>query len=665
MERSGLWKAAVVLFVFCAATGIASSAQTLTTLVSFDYAQGAYPFASLVQGADGNFYGTTEGGGSTDCVTDGCGTLFKITTAGALTSLYSFCTPLPCYTGYQPYAALIQANDGNFYGTASEGGDHGRGSIFKMTPAGVVTELHGFNGSDGDYPYAALVQASDGNFYGTTGGYLTYGSVFKMTPDGVVTALYLFQGQPDGGDPYAPLVEGADGNFYGTTYYGGANDEGTVFKITPTGTLTTLYSFSGPDGSSPDGALLLAADGNFYGTTRAGGANSSGTVFKITAGGTLTTLYSFGAEGRVPVGALVQASDGSFYGTTYEGGTGGVGTIFKLTPDGTLTTLHNFRSDGADGAYPAAGLVIGGDGNFYGTTAGGGANAPDGTVFQLSVAALVSTTTALTSAPNPSNVGQSVTMTATVTAHDGSNPTGTVTFTSNGASIGSAALSGGVAVLNYSGLPAGTDNLVATYQGSATLAGSTSNTVMQVVNGVSSTTTVTSTPNPSTFGQSVTITATVGPAGPPTPTGTVSFTLYGGAIAGCTDVPLMADQALCMTASLPTGTDLIAATYSGDSNYSGSSGMLTQIVNPVPSPVQFVAVTPCRVVDTRNPDGDFGGPAIPGHSSRDFPLSRNDNPCGIPTTAVAYSLNVTVVPSGRLGYSDYLANRAKDSPRCP
>ncbi len=264
---------------------------------------------------------------------------------------------------------------------------------------------------------------------------------------------------------------------------------------------------------------------------------------------------------------------------------------------------------------------------------------------------LVPTTTVLVTSPNPSNVGQSVTMTATVTAQDGSTPSGTVVFTSNSAQIGSASLNNsGVAVLHYAGLPAGTDHVVAMYQGSTTLAGSTSNSVSQVVHAVGSTTAVSSSPNPSNFGESVTITAAVSPLGPPAPTGTVGFTSNGSAISGCTAVGLSSGTAVCETSSLATGTDAIVATYSGDGNYGGSSGSLTQIVNPVPSPVQFVAVTPCRVVDTRNPNGTFGGPAINGHSSRNFPLSQSGNPCSIPSNAVAYSLNVTVIPSGRLGY---------------
>ena len=217
--------------------------------------------------------------------------------------------------------------------------------------------------------------------------------------------------------------------------------------------------------------------------------------------------------------------------------------------------------------------------------------------------------------------------------------------------IGSASLNNsGVAALNYSALNAGTDSIVAMYQGSSTLAPSTSNTIHQVVNPDVSTTTVTSAPNPSTGGEQVTITATVSPAGPPAPTGTVGFTSNGTAISGCTAVTLNSGTAQCVTSSLAVGTDAILATYSGDSNYGGSRGSLTQIVNPVPLALQFVTVSPCRIVDTRKTNGPFGGPPIAGNTYRSFPLSESDNPCGIPSDAIAYSVNVTVVPETTLGY---------------
>ncbi|MFI5117104.1 MAG: choice-of-anchor tandem repeat GloVer-containing protein, partial [Terriglobales bacterium] len=440
---------------------------------------------------------------------------------------------------------------------------------------------------------------------------------------------------------------------------------GTVFKITAGGTLTTLYRFKITDGNFPYAGLVQATDGNFYGTTQFGGdltcnaPYGCGTVFKITAGGTLTTLYSFeGTDGAVPLATLVQATDGNFYGTTEYGGTSGncgadrCGTIFKITPAGTLTMLHSF--DDTDGSAPYGALIQATDGNFYGTTEGGNSGGHYdvyGTVFSLTGPGpqLIPTTTVLMTAPNPSNLGQPVTMTATVTAQDGSLPTGTVVFESNGVQIGSASLNGsGVAVLVYAGLSAGTDSLTAVYQGSGTLAGSTSNTVPQVVQPVRSMTTVTSSPNPSTFGEAVTITATVSPSGPPAPTGTVSFTSNGSAISGCTAVPLGSSlTAVCMTSTLAVGTDAIVATYSGDTNYSGSSGGLSQLVNPTPSPLQFVAVTPCRLVDTR-PDRGGSGPIL-GGTFQSFPIPQEGG-CNIPTSAAAYSLNVSVVPQGQLGY---------------
>jgi uncharacterized repeat protein (TIGR03803 family) len=504
------------------------------------------------------------------------------------------------------------------------------------------------------------MQATDGNFYGTTyiGGNNQGGTVFKITAGGTLTTLYRFcshlPGCADGLEPVAGLVQDADGNLYGTTNGGGAYGYGTVFKINLSGALTTLHSFDNSE--FPYAGLVQGADGNLYGTTSGGGAYGYGTVFKITPSGMLTTLYSFCpagfpcADGADPFAGLVQATDGNFYGTTFFGGTGGAcstgcGTIFAITAGGTLTTVHSF--DITDGSGPDAPLVQATDGNLYGTTPSSGAYGP-GTVFRL--VPPVFTTTVLTSAPNPSNLGQPVTMTATVTAQNGSTPTGTVVFKSNGVQIGSVSLNdSGVAVLIYAGLPLGIDSLTAVYQGSATLAGSTSNIVMQVVGATM--TTVTSSPNPSMFGEAVTITATISPEGPPAPpapTGTVNFTSNGVAIPGCTAVPLDSSlMAVCMTSTLPVGTDMIVATSSGDTNYSGSSGTLAQLVNPIPSPLQFVAVTPCRLVDTR-PEHGGSGP-IQGGTSQSFPIPQEGG-CNIPTDAAAYSLNVTVVPHGPLGY---------------
>ena len=637
-----------VILIFCAATAIASQAQTLTTLHNFagQPSDGRQPYVGLVKGTDGNFYGTTEFGGANNK-----GTVFKITPSGILTILHSFTGS----DGQDPTAGLIQASDGNFYGTTSIGGNGPGGTVFRITPGGTLTTLVTFNGQGGpEFPYSGVIQATDGNFYGTTpqgGTHFGNGTVYKITANGTVTTLYSFA-CTDGCTPEGGLVEGTDGNFYGTTRSGGNGfNYGTVFKITPSGTLTTLHTFMGTDGGDPYASMILATDGNFYGTTTTAGADGGGTAFKITPGGTLTTLYNFCShsgcsDGNSPYGALVQ-SDGNFYGTTYVGGANRVGTIFELTPQGALTTLHSFN--GGDGGGPEAGLVQGSDGNFYGTTSTGGASG-DGTVFKITP--LISTTTALVTTPNPSYLGETVTMTATVTAQNGSTPTGTVVFNSNGVQIGSVQLNNGVAVLHYSSLPLGTESLTAVYQGSGNFGPSTSNTVLQVVGGT--VTSVTSVPNPSIVGQVVNITATVSPGalGGPALTGSVSFSSNGIAIPGCTNVTLSSSEAVCTTASLALGTDVIVASYSGDSDYLPSSGMLVQIVNPVPTAIQLVPVTPCRVVDTRNPDGTFGGPAITGGTARSFPLAQSGNPCDIPSNAVAYSVNVTLVTinHGHVGY---------------
>ena len=317
---------------------------------------GEYPQAALVQATSGEFYGTAYSDQS-----HGVGTVFKITLSGTLTTIYKFCSQSDCADGENPRGGLVQGADGDFYGTTEYGGANGSfGTVFKITPTGALTTLYSFcsqsNCTDGVEPYAGLIQATDGNFYGTTVGGGANGSntgtVFKITPSGALTTLYSFCSQSvgqdctDGAYPYAALVQAIDGNFYGTTFQGGANTAcsaqgcGTVFKITPSGTLTTLYSFCSQSGCTDGGnayaGLIQATDGNFYGTTVGGGANSYGTVFKITRSGALTTLYSFCShsgcpDGDGPLAALAQATNGNFYGTAAHGGAHGDGTIFSLS----------------------------------------------------------------------------------------------------------------------------------------------------------------------------------------------------------------------------------------------------------------------------------------------------------------------------------------------
>jgi uncharacterized repeat protein (TIGR03803 family) len=401
-------------------------AQTLTSIFSFNGVDGRQPLAPLFQATDGNLYGTTAYGGAHPNCTPfpGCGTIFKITPSGTLTTIYDFCAQTGCPDGSQPNG-LIQATDGDFYGTTWGGGADDVGTVFKITADGTLTTLYSFCGDYscgyGEGPSSTLVQAANGDFYGTTSGYFGGdGTVFKITASGTLTTLYSFcvTGCADGRSPYAGLVQARDGDFYGTTAYGGyGSSGGTIFKITPSGTLTLLYSFCAQvacaDGQSPFAALVQATNGDFYGTTMNGGnggncAGGCGTIFKITPSGALTTLYNFCADDSCPHGGgggstagLVQATDGNLYGTSFE--VDGHGTVFKLTPSGTLTTLYRFCDQTGptapmstplrvcmDGELPRAGLVQAVNGDLYGTTSdggidGGGAKNGDGTVFRLSL----------------------------------------------------------------------------------------------------------------------------------------------------------------------------------------------------------------------------------------------------------------------------------------
>ena len=265
--------------------------------------------------------------------------MFKISTNGALTSLYSFTGG---NDGANPQAGLVQGSDGYFYGTTVRRRHERRyGTVFKISTNGALTSLYSFTGgNDGANPDAGLVQGSDGNFYGTTygGGTNGYGTVFKISTNGALTSLYSFTGGNDGANPNAGLVQGSDGNFYGTTYSGGTNSYGTVFKISTNGALTSLYSFTGGnDGANPDAGLVQGSDGNFYGTTAARRHETAdGTVFKISTNGALTSLYSFtgGNDGANPQAGLVQGSDGNFYGTTYAAARTAMAPCSKSAPMG-------------------------------------------------------------------------------------------------------------------------------------------------------------------------------------------------------------------------------------------------------------------------------------------------------------------------------------------
>jgi uncharacterized repeat protein (TIGR03803 family) len=685
-------------FVFFAAIVVglwpqAAHAQyTDTTIYSFcslsGCTDGANPEGALVADSQGNLYGTTLVGGAYDL-----GTVYELTPNGSgtwtNTILYSFCPQgPPCADGDSPQTGVIRDANGNLYGTTLTGGSRfNEGTVFELSPPqgghGPWTEtvLYAFctndNCVDGNQPLGGLTFDSHGNLYGTTteGGPHGQGVVFELSPSGggqwAYSILYGFcaqQGCTDGRTPnLGSLVFDAQGNLYGATTGGGSQNYGTVFQLTLSGgswTESVLHSFCSAanctDGVEPVGGVVLDVHDNIYGVTPGGGTLNLGVAYELSQSGgswTETILQNFCencTSGYHPQQTMILDANGDLYGNTYQGGTLMKGVAFELSPIGggqwTEAVLYNFCSVGAclDGEYPYGPMLFDAQGNLYGVTGDGGQYG-GATAYELSPH-LTPTSTTLTSAPNPSAYGQMVSLAATVHAQDGSLPTGTVIFESNGVQIGSAPLNNqGQAVLTYNALPVGTDNLVSMYGGSSTLAPSTSNTVMQVVNRDLTHTTVASSPNPSTSGEQVTITASITPAGPPT--GTVGFTSNGVAISGCTAVTLTSGTAQCVASSLAVGTDALVATYSGDGNYAGSNGSVTQIVNPVPEALQFVTLTPCRVVDTRNADGSFGGPAIQGNTARSFPLAQSGNPCAIPSNAVAYSLNVTVITTtGHLGY---------------
>ncbi|HKF00791.1 MAG TPA: choice-of-anchor tandem repeat GloVer-containing protein [Candidatus Sulfotelmatobacter sp.] len=315
----------------------------------------------IAQGRDGRLYSTTPSGGAS-----GAGAIFRITPTGALTVLYSFTGGTD---GAYPSSGLTLGTDGNFYGTTLGGGVNYDGTVFKVTSGGSLTVLHSFNCTDGCEPVAGVIQGADGNLYGTT--FAADGTVFKISPTGVFNTLHSFQ-YFDGAGPNAPLVQGIDGSFYGTTDSGGMYGYGTVFKITSAGSFNVLHNFTcGDDGCVPVDGLVQGTDGSFYGTTREGGANGDGSVFKMTPGGTVTTLYTFsGPDGAAPFGGLARGTDGNFYGTTSSGGTLNDGTIFRMSPSGSYSVVYNF--DGTTGSTPYVTPTQHTNGVIYGDTLQGG-----------------------------------------------------------------------------------------------------------------------------------------------------------------------------------------------------------------------------------------------------------------------------------------------------
>jgi len=606
-----------------------AEAQTFTTLATFDGTDGSVVIAPLVQATDGNLYGTAEQGGA-----NAEGTVFNITTGGTLTSLYSFCSQPNCADGREPVAGLVLATNGDLYGTTEWGGatnGNDSGTIFKYAlSTGTLTTVYDFctdtNCGNGTWPVAGLVQASNGDLYGTTqyGGSFGpplpgEGTVFQITKASTLTkptldTLYVFCGLPAGDDcasgdgssngfaPTGGLVQATNGILYGTTSSGGnaSYGGGTIFQTTiPTSTvpsvLTDLYDFCSQanctDGDNGNGVgsgvptvLLQATNGNLYGTTVSGGTSDAGVVFEMTPAGEYTTLYSFCsqpacADGKGPQGGLIQGTDGNLYGTTsyggnyYNGPSGycgasyGCGTIFQITPSGTLTTLYSFCSQPAcaDGTDPQAGLVQDTNGTFYGTTLA------NSTVFSLSTGLGPFVRTV----PVSGAVGKSVIIL-------GTNLTGATAVTFNGlvaavTPVSSSEITATVpASMDINGITVNASGWLTVTTPGSTL---TSNVPFLVGKTLTTTTaTITSSPNPSTSGQPVTFTATVtANAGTPPNGETVSF-VKGTTVLGTGT--LNNGTATFTTSTLPVGTSSVKAEYAADAYFKKStSKVVKQVVD--------------------------------------------------------------------------------------
>jgi uncharacterized repeat protein (TIGR03803 family) len=566
-----------------------AQAQSQTVLYNFCSAGASCPHgegsaSSLTADGKGNLYGTTQFGGVG--APYGRGTVFELSPNGAggwtESVLYAFTGEAD---GGEPVSPVMFDSQGNLYGTAQNGGTYNYGVVFELTPAGkswAETVLYSFTGGrDGEDPTAGLIMDSKGTLYGTSDL-----CAFALSPtNGTWTLQVIYE---LGGGTRAALTRDAAENVYGVTTFS------SVFEVSPNGSggwnpATIIHSFTGApgDGYYPEGTLALDKAGNLYGTTTNGGASNRGTVYELSPGSggvwSELILHSFGGtieDGQEPWAGIVFDAAGNIYGTTPSSGEQvTAGAVFELLPQAGTDTYNEkvlWTFDFTNGADPIGGVILDSSGNLYGTTSSYGA-LNGGNVYRINMH-VEPTQTAVTSSLNPSSYGQPVTFTATVTSKSGPPPDGEiVTFMAGQSVLGTGTLSAGSATFTTSTLRALPTEIQAIYYGDAKLNVSKSKRLTQQVSQATSTTTMVSSLNPSTYGQLVTFTATVVPQFGGAVEGSVTFydddTVLGHAVG------VSGGTASYTTSTLPVGVQTIRARYNSSKGLAASSGSLKQTVN--------------------------------------------------------------------------------------